>query len=455
MSLRTRLILIILTPLMLISMGLGYLAFKDAQDRANDRFDRSLLSTVLAISRDTALSGGDALSMSTRDLLRDTSGGPVFYHVYAPNGFYVTGYATPPVPPDPAALQGQRQVYFYATYRGNPVRVLRFVDAMSINGLRGDFTFTVWQDTAIRDRFMRDSTSRTFGMIAVIVAALALIVWFGVRLGLRPLLDLQDAIAQRSAQELHSIQRPVPAEVRGIVSTLNGLLAELSTTFRTKDEFISSAAHQLRNPIAGVLAMSEAVQSATTMKDVQDRTDVLIGAARRASALANNLLAFERAKTPKKVSDFPIVPVNPVLRDIIASLLDRATDQGVSLVFDASETEGTVQADPVLLREGFLNLLDNALNHGGKSLSAIHIETSVTDADVRIKISDNGVGIAPEKVATAVARFGQVSQSDGTGLGLPISMAVAESFGGEMFVTSQTSGLSVTMRLPLKRKKHP
>lgn len=454
MSLRTRLILIILTPLMLISLGLGYLAFNDAQDRANDRFDRSLLSTALAISRDTALSGGDALSTSTRDLLRDTSGGPVFYHVYAPNGFYVTGYATPPVPPDPGTIQGQRQVYYYATYRGNPVRVLRFVDAMSINGLTGDFTFTVWQDTALRDSFVRDSTSRTFGMIAVIVAALALIVWFGVRLGLRPLLDLQDAIAQRSPQELHSIQRPVPAEVRGIVRTLNSLLAELSSTFRTKDEFISNAAHQLRNPIAGVLAMSEAVQSATTMKDVQDRTDILIGAARRASALANNLLAFERAKTPKEVSEFPINPVNPAVRDIVASLLDRATSQGVSLVFDPSETEGTVQADPVLLREGLLNLFDNALTHGGKTLSVIHAETFVTDEEVMIKISDDGVGIAPEKVSIAVARFGQVSQSEGTGLGLPISMAVADSFGGELTVTSQKSGLSVTMRLPLKRKKH-
>ncbi|WP_216597742.1 sensor histidine kinase [Loktanella sp. 3ANDIMAR09] len=452
MSLRTRLILIILTPLMLISLGLGNLAFRDAQDRANDRFDRSLLSTALAISRDTALSGGDALSTSTRDLLRDTSGGPVFYHVYAPNGFYVTGYATPPVPDDPAALHGQRQAYFYATYRGNPVRVLRFVDAMSINGLTGDFTFTVWQDTAIRDRFVGDSTSRTFGMIAVIVAALALIVWFGVRLGLRPLLDLQDAIAQRSPQELHSIQRPVPAEVRGIVRTLNSLLSELSATFRTKDEFISNAAHQLRNPIAGVLAMSEAVQSAATMQDVQDRTDVLIGAARRASALANNLLAFERAKTPKKVSDFPVIPINPIVEDIIATLSDRATSQGVSLVFDRSETEGSVQADPVLLREGLLNLFDNALTHGGKSLSVIHAATTVTDTEIRIKISDDGIGIAPEKVSIAIARFGQVSQSEGTGLGLPISMAVADSFGGEMTVTSQERGLSVTMRLPRKRE---
>jgi signal transduction histidine kinase len=135
--------------------------------------------------------------------------------------------------------------------------------------------------------------------------------------------------------------------------------------------------------------------------------------------------------------------------------LDRATSQGVSLVFDASETEGTVQADPVLLREGLLNLFDNALTHGGKTLSVIHAETFVTDDEVMIKISDDGVGIAPEKVSIAVARFGQVSQSEGTGLGLPISIAVADSFGGELTVTSQKSGLSVTMRLPLKRKINP
>ena len=452
MSLRTRLILIILTPLMLISLGLGSLAFSDAQDRANDRFDRSLLSTALAISRDTALSGGDALSTSTRDLLRDTSGGPVFYHVYAPNGFYVTGYATPPVPPDPSAIHGQRQVYFYATYRGAPVRVLRFVEPMAIDGLTGNFTFTVWQDISLRDSFVRDSTSRTFGLIAVIIAAVAMIVWFGVRLGLRPLLDLQDAIAQRTPQELHAIKRPVPAEVTGVVQTLNGLLSELRTTLRTKDEFISSAAHQLRNPIAGVLAMSEAVHSAKTMKDVRERTEDLISAARRSSALANNLLAYERARTPKKISELPIISINPLVEDFIASLSGRADKQGVSLVFERSEEEANVQADPVLLREGLMNLFDNALVHGGECLSIIAAKTLVTERDVLIEVSDNGIGIAHDKVEIAMARFGQVSQSNGTGLGLPISMAVVESFGGDMSVTSMQSGLCVTMRLPRARR---
>ncbi|MEM6323094.1 MAG: sensor histidine kinase N-terminal domain-containing protein, partial [Pseudomonadota bacterium] len=95
-SLRTRLTLVVLIPLLIVIFIVSAWALVDARQRAADRFDRSLLVTALGISRDTAFTGGDALRQDTRDLLRDTSGGPVFYHVYAPDGVFVTGYATPP-----------------------------------------------------------------------------------------------------------------------------------------------------------------------------------------------------------------------------------------------------------------------------------------------------------------------------------------------------------------------
>ena len=91
MSLRLRLVLIILLPLLFIAGLIGTWAVYDAQLRASERFDRSLLSAVLAVSRDVAVSGGDALSPETSVLLQDTSGGRVFYHVYAPDGVFVTG----------------------------------------------------------------------------------------------------------------------------------------------------------------------------------------------------------------------------------------------------------------------------------------------------------------------------------------------------------------------------
>jgi len=98
-SLRTRLIVIILTPLLIISVGAAAWQFRNTTIRAEDIFDRGLLSAALAISRDVALSGGDALAPETRRLIRDTSGGEGFYHIFAPDGVFVTGYATPPPPP--------------------------------------------------------------------------------------------------------------------------------------------------------------------------------------------------------------------------------------------------------------------------------------------------------------------------------------------------------------------
>ena len=95
------------------------------------------MTTALAISRDTALSGGDALSEDTRDLLRDTSGGAVFYHVYAPDGVFVTGYATPPVPPS-MAFTADGQTYFDAIYQSEPVRVLRLVLSDKLDGFAAD-----------------------------------------------------------------------------------------------------------------------------------------------------------------------------------------------------------------------------------------------------------------------------------------------------------------------------
>ncbi|QFU09659.1 Sensor protein BasS [Rhodobacteraceae bacterium THAF1] len=297
LSLRARLTVVILTPLLLIALAVGAWAYIDAQRAAAARFDRSLLSTALAISRDTAVTGGDALSEETRDLLRDTSGGAVFYHVYAPDGVFVTGYATPPVPPEQVPSDAT-QAYYDAVYRGAPVRALRFSQSTSIDQVSGLFTFTVWQQTALRDGFVQRRTEPVFVIIASMIGALALIVWFGVRLGLTPLLELEEAIARRSATDLSPIRRQVPEEAYGIVARFNTLLSELSRTMANKDAIISNAAHQLRNPIAGVQTLAEAVHHARTMETAKERSANLLVAVREAGHLTDTLLTLEKARAP-------------------------------------------------------------------------------------------------------------------------------------------------------------
>ena len=449
LSLRARLTLIILCPLMVIALAVGYWAYRDAQTRAAERFDLSLLSTVLAISRDTALSGGDALSPETRDLLRDTSGGSVYYHVYAPDGVYVTGYATPPIPKDGAINRAEQQTFFDANYRGVPVRALRFTDIMTFDGLSGLFTFTVWQEMSVLRGFVESLSHQTFFVISTLLLALALIVWFGVRIGLTPLLDLQTAIARRSSDDLAPIQRVVPAEVKGIVGTLNSLLMELAATLRAKDEFISNAAHQLRNPIAGVLSMSEAVKSATTLQDAQERSETLVDAARETAQLTNALLTFERAKSPKPKEALLEVSLQEVIQAVAERTARARQKQDVELIKNVPDDPLLLLADPVLLEEAILNLVTNALVHGGKKLTTIHILAERREGAIALTITDNGIGLRPEQIPLAISRFGQIRATGGSGLGLPIAQAVVEGIGGQFDVDAAQDGLCIRLELPL------
>ena len=170
------------------------------------RFDRSLLSTALAVSRDVAVSGGDALSRGDRDLLRDTSGGAVFYHVYAPDGVFVTGYATPPVhgrrhPPRPARIWFDGPI-------GSDVRVLRFIERCNRRA-EGRFHRHRLAGHRRAHGFVRDRPGASSGDRLADGRPRADRVVRG-PLGLAPLLDLETAIAPAVGGRADADPPPVP-----------------------------------------------------------------------------------------------------------------------------------------------------------------------------------------------------------------------------------------------------
>ena len=450
-SLRARLILIILTPLLVFAIVAAAWQFRLTSARAAEIFDRGLLSAALAISRDVAISGGDALTPSTRRLVSDTSGGELFYHVFAPDGVFVTGYSTPPPPPRRPDGDIAEPLYFDATYQGRPVRVLRFQDATTVDGITGLFTVSVWQDLSVRNGFVREVLARTVGMIVLLVMSVAFIVWFGVGLGLRPLLELEDAIARRTASDLTPIRRSVPAEAKGIVATLNELLDRVSRRISSKDEFISNAAHQLRNPIAGVLALAEAVENAPNEIATKKRSSELVEAAREAAHLTNQLLSFERARgaDTKQTGDAQD------LTDLCSALVQRFRNQrlkdhsDIAVTLDLPEEPVMIFGDKVMLEEAILNLLNNALTHGGPTLSKIGLSLTRTGGKAVLAISDDGVGIPEESQALALSRFAQANAGQGSGLGLPIAIRVAENHGGTLHLAPSAGGLSVVLSFPL------
>lgn len=448
-SLRVRLIIIILAPLTLIAIAVGLWQLNNARHRANDLFDRALMSVGLAVASDVDAQDGDAVSIPTRDLLNDTSGGPVFYHVYAPDGAFVTGYATPPTPVGSLPSQDRVIAYYDGIYKGDEARVLRLKNVAQIGGLSGTFTITVWQRMDIRRGFVREVMTQSFLQIAALIGTVALVVWFGVKLGLRPLLDLEQAISIRGSDDLSPIRRSVPIEAQGLVTTLNRLLMQVSTAMEAQKVFISNAAHQLRNPLAGVLAMAEAIQSARSEGALRSRAAELLVAANQASDLANKLLTLERVQNANLDAPKEPFEICTELQSVAGNYAKEAGARGVDLKTCFPDEDITVSADRLMLREAISNIIDNALRHGGEALSFIEMTVRRSGDSVRIEVADDGIGVAPRNHRKILDRFGQAKPGDGSGLGLSIAEAVANRHDGELRISSPKQGLTVSLSLPL------
>lgn len=223
-SLRLRLFVIILLPLLAIGAALGVWRLHEARKTTEDLYDRNLVFTAVAVARDMALLDGEAISRETAELLSEAAGGPIRYHIYAPDGVFVIGYARPPIPISPIPKTDQPFTHFDAIYKGDEVRVLRLWEVSQIAGMSGIFTITVWQEESVRELFLRALAKRALIVIVALISTVAIVVWFGVNLGLKPLLDLEDAISKRNPEDLTPIRRKVPQETRGIVEQLNRLI---------------------------------------------------------------------------------------------------------------------------------------------------------------------------------------------------------------------------------------
>ena len=454
-SLRLRLFGLILTPLVAMAVILGYWRFSVAQQTAEELFDRSLLSAALAISRDVAVSGGDLLSPTTRDLIRDSAGGEVFYHATGPEGSYVTGYSYPPI----ILSQGEDTLnaprVFEASYRGEDVRVLQITERVTIGNFTGDATVKVWQRLADRNNFALQLAVRAAALIGALLATLGFVVWFGVALGLRPLLDLEQAIAARSPNDLSRIKRPVPVEARGIVKTLNHLLSQVSASIDAQKVFISDAAHQLRNPTAAVQSMAESVQDARTDQDRTQRIAEMVAAARSSARVAEQLLSLDRLKQPFAAIANEKFDLAELVRQVCTDLAPAVLSEGTEFEVSIPEAEILVAGDPVFLSEAVKNLIDNALKHAGAKLSAVKVSLSCQDDFALITVEDDGKGLSPEQEDVAFGRFSQLEPSEGSGLGLAIVSSVAERHGGTVSINPVDHGASLTISLPLELGSGP
>jgi two-component system phosphate regulon sensor histidine kinase PhoR len=217
-------------------------------------------------------------------------------------------------------------------------------------------------------------------------------------------------------------------------------------------EFVSNAAHELRNPIAGISGAIEVLR-AGAKDDPSAREHFLARLsddAERVSRLTDSLLTLARMEAGQQAST-EAVEVRMVIEEAVQAV---APPDGLEVKVDA-HPELAVDGDGVLLRQVLIGLLTNAFKNtpapGAVTLRALRHEAS----EVLIEVSDTGSGIAAEEVERVFERFYRGSGSleqEGFGLGLSIARRMIDVMGGEIGVDSVLGeGSTFWVRLPLAK----
>ena len=291
-------------------------------------------------------------------------------------------------------------------------------------------------------------------LLLIIAAALA--VNWAVRRALKPLIDLKDALENRSPRDLSALDaNQSPDEVRPLVESLNRLFALVTTQAESQRRFIADAAHQLRTPLAGLQAQVEAWAQAVNAPQSSIHTGsmppaqqniagaaIQLGAAeinrlrqatRRTSQLANQLLALSRADAQSSASQpMQSVDLQALCAVVLEQQLDEATAKGIDLGLDIDTLHGAlvVRGHEWLLRELLTNLCDNAIRYtpaGG----SVTLRCLRTTGGLLLQVCDDGPGIALEERSRVLERFYRVqgTAGEGTGLGLAIADEIARLHG--------------------------
>lgn len=454
-SLRSRLFVLIVFPLVLVASLAAVARYVMAERMSERLYDNTLLAVALTISRDVVLSEGDVLTEQLLDALTNALGDPVYYRIEGPEGRFVTGYSNAPPLPDAAEVESGIPFFYNAISLGEPVRVVTLREFIAEPQFGGWVTVDVWQTVTQRDALSLELLAQSIVLMTVVVVAAGLLVWFGINLGLRPLLQLREAVALRSPDDLGPIRRAVPKEVRSLVGAMNSLFVRLSDAFALRDAFISDAAHQLRNPIAAIQAQAEAATTAPSEAELRIRVADLAETARRTGRLTQQLLSMEKARGRDPTGNWHAVDLRELAEDLARRFAEREMRRGVSVSFTVSGNEHPVSVDPLMLSEAIENLLDNAGRYGCPNGGEVGLELNFNDMDVVICVTDSGHGI-PENLRDRVFdRFFRISDdaSGGCGLGLAIVRKVAEAHGGSAGVAVRNCGTSIEIRIPADGKR--
>ncbi len=248
-----------------------------------------------------------------------------------------------------------------------------------------------------------------------------------------------------------------PIEEGGCVVLLHDV-SHFKTLERVKNEFISTASHDLRNPIATILGFSQLLPQAGPLNERQEEfAHYIHSAAKRMHELVQNLLDLAKMDMGMELRQ-ESVDVNALMTEIVDEFQPQAEAKEQSLQLKKAKGQPKIQGDALQLQQALRNLVGNAIKYtpaGG----SVDLSVKTDKAKASIYVKDTGHGIPADDLPFIFDRFYRVRNEavkdiEGNGLGLAIVKSIIEKHGGRISVKSELgNGSCFSFTLPLLQQE--
>jgi len=458
-SLRGQLLRWLILPLVLLVALNAVSLYRDALEAADVAYDRSLLSSTRALAERVSVQDGKVVAnvpYVALDSFETDTLGRIYYKVTGLQGETVSGYDDlPPVPKNvprtdlyPALVR-----FYHATYNGERVRIAALLQPVYDDSMRGIALIQVGETLDARQALSRDILLSTLLRQALLVLAVAAMVWFAVRLVLRPLMLLKNEVETRALSDLSNIDPAlVHKEVRPLVAAMNGAMARTQDLIASQRRFIADASHQLRTPLAVLKTQAELALRENDPAAMRSIVSSIAGTTDGAIHLANRLLTLARIEHGGGIAATTPVSLADVARQVGLELALPAVQKGIDLALEAdADDQTTVPGQALLLHEMVSNLVDNSIRYTPAGGSVL-LQVGRDGNQVMLAVSDSGPGIAAgdlDKVFMPFYRAQATLEANpgGTGLGLAIVRDIANLHGASIALGQTDGGHGLSVRL--------
>ncbi|HWA48970.1 MAG TPA: ATP-binding protein [Dongiaceae bacterium] len=227
---------------------------------------------------------------------------------------------------------------------------------------------------------------------------------------------------------------------------------------RAKSDFLANVSHELRTPLNAIIGFSEIIKMqmfgpigqplyGEYARDIHSSGQHLL-------SIINDILDLSKIEAGRFDLHPDAVSVAELFEDCARLVQERASSAGLKLVRSIDPEIGLLWADKRAVKQILINLLGNAIKFTPQGGQVTLAAKPAPEGMIELSVTDTGIGIPPEHIATALAAFGQVDNpmtraQQGTGLGLPIVKSLVELHGGRFAIESEVGkGTRVSALLP-------